>query len=217
MRQLRVILADDHGLVRAGIRSLLEELPGVSVVGEAADGREAIHLIEAEHPDLVFMDVAMPGLNGLEAARRIAASSPHSRLVILSMHANEEYVLRALHSGVSGYMLKDSSTTELAAAVRAIRQGETYLSPSISSRLTEYVRRTTEPPRSSLDQLTPRQREILQLIAEGNTTRQIAHKLGLSPKTVEAHRSQLMDRLDIHDIAGLVRYAIQVGLVSANT
>lgn len=217
MRQLRVILADDHGLVRAGIRSLLEELPGVSVVGEAADGREAIHLIEAEHPDLVFMDVAMPGLNGLEAARRIAASSPHSRLVILSMHANEEYVLRALHSGVSGYMLKDSSTTELAAAVRAIRQDETYLSPSISSRLTEYVRRTTEPPRSSLDQLTPRQREILQLIAEGNTTRQIAHKLGLSPKTVEAHRSQLMDRLDIHDIAGLVRYAIQVGLVSANT
>ena len=217
MRQLRVILADDHGLVRAGIRSLLEELPGVSVVGEAVDGREAIHLIEAEHPDLVFMDVAMPGLNGLEAARRIAASSPHSRLVILSMHANEEYVLRALHSGVSGYMLKDSSTTELAAAVRAIRQGETYLSPSISSRLTEYVRRTTEPPRSSLDQLTPRQREILQLIAEGNTTRQIAHKLGLSPKTVEAHRAQLMDRLDIHDIAGLVRYAIQVGLVSANT
>ena len=217
MRQLRVILADDHGLVRAGIRSLLEELAGVSVVGEAADGREAIHLIEAEHPDLVFMDVAMPGLNGLEAARRIAASSPHSRLVILSMHANEEYVLRALHSGVSGYMLKDSSTTELAAAVRAIRQDETYLSPSISSRLTEYVRRTTEPPRSSLDQLTPRQREILQLIAEGNTTRQIAHKLGLSPKTVEAHRSQLMDRLDIHDIAGLVRYAIQVGLVSANT
>lgn len=216
MNQLRVVLADDHELVRAGIRSLLEDLPGVLVVGEAADGREAIRLIEAEHPDLVFMDVAMPGLNGLEAAQHIATSSPHSRLVILSMHGNEEYVLRALHSGVAGYMLKDSSTVELEAAVRAIRQGETYLSPSISSKLTDYVRRTSEPPPSSLDLLTPRQREILQLIAEGNTTRQIAHKLSISPKTVEAHRSQLMQRLDIHDIAGLVRYAIQVGLVSAS-
>jgi DNA-binding NarL/FixJ family response regulator len=216
MDKLRVVLADDHGLVRAGIRSLLEELPGVSVVGEASDGREAVHLIESEHPDIVFMDIEMPRLNGLEAARQIALLSPRTRLVILSMHANEEYVLRALHFGAAGFMLKEASTTELAAALSAIRQGGTYLSPSISSQLADYLRRTSDPPQSSLDQLTPRQREILQLIAEGNTTRQIAHQLGLSPKTVESHRAQLMDRLDIHDIAGLVRYAIQVGLVSAS-
>ncbi|MBI4277581.1 MAG: response regulator transcription factor [Armatimonadetes bacterium] len=213
MKPVRVLLAEDHTLVRAGIRALLHNLPEVEVVAEAGDGREALRLTESLRPDLVLMDVALPEMNGLEAAARITKEFPTVRVVILSMYANEEYVWRALRAGVAGYLLKDAATTELELAVTAVMRGETYLSPQISKYLTEYIRRV-DSGSSPLDRLTPRQREVLQLIAEGHSTRDIAKRLHLSVKTVETHRAQLMERLDIRDVAGLVRYAIQMGLVT---
>lgn len=214
MSSIRVLLAEDHTLVRAGIRALLEGLPGVQVVAEAGDGREALQLVAAHRPDLVLMDIAMAGLNGLEATGRIVKEFPQVRVIILSMHANEEYVLQALRAGAVGYLLKDAGTAELELAVRAAARGEVYLSPAVSRHVVaDYVRRAGSE-RTLLDQLTPRQREILQLIAEGRTTKEIANILQVSVKTVETHRGQLMDRLDIHDVAGLVRFAIRVGLVS---
>jgi DNA-binding NarL/FixJ family response regulator len=211
----RVLLVDDHALVRDGFRSLLESVEGVSVVGEAGDGHEALRLIAELEPDVVFLDVALPGLNGLEVAARVAKEHAGVRVVILSMHANEEYVLRALQAGAAGYMLKDARAPELELALRAVMRGETYLSQAISRRVVEdYVKRTGAGAPSTAPALTPRQREILQLIAEGASTKEIAHRLEVSVKTVETHRAQLMDRLDIHDVAGLVRYAIRIGLVS---
>jgi DNA-binding NarL/FixJ family response regulator len=208
------LLADDHALVRAGFRALLQSLPDMEVVAEAGDGREALHLIGLHRPDVVLMDIGMPGLNGLEATARLADESPQIRVIVLSMHATEEYVLRALRAGAVGYLLKDAGTAELELAVRAVVRGETYLSPAVSKHvIAEYVQRVSGEP-DSLEQLTPRHREILQLIAEGQTTKGIAQMLNLSVKTVETYRSQLMERLDIHDIAGLVRYAIRVGLIS---
>ncbi len=210
----RVLLADDHALVRAGFRALLQSLPDMEVVAEAGDGREALRLISLHQPDVVLMDIGMPGLNGLDAAARIAEESPQIRVIILSMHATEEYVLRALRAGAAGYLLKDAGTAELELAVRAVVRGETYLSPAVSKHvIAEYVQRVSREP-NSFDQLTPRHREILQLIAEGQTTKQIAQTLDLSVKTIETYRTQLMERLDIHDIAGLVRYAIRMGLIS---
>jgi DNA-binding NarL/FixJ family response regulator len=214
MKPIRVLLAEDHALVRAGFRALLENLPGIQVVAEAGDGREALHLIETHRPDVVLMDITMPGLNGLGAAARVANEFPYVHVIILSMHANEEYVLQALRAGAAGYLLKDAGPTELELAVTAVARGETYLSPPVSKHvIADYVRRVGDES-SSLVQLTPRQREVLQLIAEGHTTREIARILDVSVKTAETHRAQLMERLDIHDIAGLVRYAIRVGLVS---
>jgi len=213
MKQFRVLLADDHSLVRAGIRYLLQSLPDIEVVAEAGDGREALQLIEQYSPDIVLMDIAMPNLSGLEAAIHVTENFPHVRLIILSMHATEEYVLRALRSGASGYILKDADITELEMAIKAVARGETYISPSVSKHVTDYVRRVGGGT-SPLDRLTMRQREVLQLIAEGHTTQEIAQILEISSKTVETHRAQLMARLDIHDIAGLVRYAIRVGLVA---
>jgi DNA-binding NarL/FixJ family response regulator len=216
MKTIRVLLADDHTLVRAGIRSLLQNLPDIEVVAEANNGREALALLETCHPDVVLMDIAMPGLNGLEAVARIAEDFPYIRVVILSMYANEEYVLRALRTGAAGYLLKDAGPVELELAINAATHNKTYLSPAISKHVTEYVRQMPEETVSSpLERLTPRQREILQLIAEGRTTPEIAQLLQVSVKTVDTHRTQLMDRLDIHDIAGLVRYAIRVGLITA--
>jgi DNA-binding NarL/FixJ family response regulator len=210
---IRVFLADDHTLVRAGIRGLLVGLPGIEVVGEAGDGQEALRLAEALRPDVVLLDVGMPGLNGLEVAGRLATLDPAIRVVILSMHLSEEYVLRALRAGCAGYLLKASAVSELELAVRAVAAGETYLSPAVSRPVVDdYVRRTggaTDP----LEALTPRQREVLQLVAEGNSSKEIAHRLGLSPKTVETHRAQLMERLGLHDVSGLVRFAVRVGLV----
>ena len=213
---IRVLLADDHALVRAGLRKLLESLSGVAVVGEAGDGREALALVASKNPDLVLLDITMPGLNGLEAAERIAREHPATRVILLSMHASEEHVLRALRAGASGYLPKDAALGELELAINAVRKGETYLSPAVSRHVSDYVRRTgaTAEPRESL---TPRQREILQLIAEGQSTKRIAATLGVSVKTVETHRSQLMEKLDIHDVAGLVRYAIRIGLVSPDS
>ena len=213
MKPIRLLLADDHTLVRAGIRGLLAALPDVEVVGETGDGQEALRLAETLRPNVVLLDIGMPGLNGLEVATRLAKLDPAIRAVILSMHATEEYVLRALRAGAAGYLLKGSAVAELEVAIRAVARGDPYLSPAVSRRVVdEYLSRTgnaAEP----LESLTPRQREILQLLAEGHTNKEIAQRLGLSHRTVEAHRNQLMKRLDVHDIAGLVRFAMRVGLV----
>lgn len=211
---IRVLLADNHTLVRAGLRAILQNIEGIQVVAEAGDGREALRLIAAHQPDVVLMDVAMPEMNGLEATARVVKEFPNVRVIILSMHANEEYVLQALRTGAAGYVLKDSGVSELELALRAIAKGETYLSPAVSKHVVaDYVRRVGSES-SSLEQLTPRQREILQLLVEGRTTKEIAKLLYISVKTVETHRAQLMERLGIHDVAGLVRYAIRMGLVT---
>jgi DNA-binding NarL/FixJ family response regulator len=213
----RVVLADDHALLRAGIRLLLEQTPEIEVVGEAGDGRKALELIQAHQPDVVLMDVAMPGMTGLEAVGRITRDYPDVKVIILSGHANEEYVLQALQAGASGYMLKDAATSELRAAIHAVRRGETYLSPVVSKTAIDgYLERAGEST-SILSQLTPRQREILQLLSEGHNTKEIASLLNISAKTVETHRAQLMGRLNIHDVPGLVRFAIRSGLVSAQS
>jgi DNA-binding NarL/FixJ family response regulator len=210
---IRVLLADDHTLVRAGIRELLTSLGNVEVVGEAGDGQEALRLAETLRPDLMVLDIGMPGLGGLEVARRIASMDRSIRVLILSMHNSEEYVLRALRAGCVGYLLKGAAVAELEVAVRAVVRGETYLSPAVSKQVVDdYISRTggaSDP----IDILTPRQREILQLVAEGHTSKDIAQRLALSFKTVEAHRAQIMKRLDVRDVTGLVRFAVRVGLV----
>jgi DNA-binding NarL/FixJ family response regulator len=213
---LTVILADDHALVRAGIRSLLERLPGVTILAEAGDGREAHALVMARSPDVVVMDISMPGLNGLDATARIVREQPRTKVLILSMHTSEDYVLQALRAGAAGYLLKDSATAELAQALDALRAGETYLSPSISSEvMARHLQRQSDPRAEPTKSLTPRMREILQLIAEGRSTKEIAFLLNLSVKTIETHRMHLMARLDIHEVAGLVRYAVRTGLITA--
>ena len=222
MNPIRVLLVDDHLLVRAGLRTLLEQMPGTGVVGEASNGREALDLIKANPPDVVLMDITMAEMNGLVATAQITHDFPHVRILMLSMHATKEYVTQALQAGASGYLLKDAAPTELELAIRSVMRGEKYLSPAVSTHvIADYLQRASggttnraATERSSITPLTLRQREILQLIAEGNTTKEIAAKLTLSVKTVETHRTQLMERLDIHDIAGLVRYAIRIGLVT---
>jgi DNA-binding NarL/FixJ family response regulator len=214
-KPIRVIVADDHPIVRAGIRDSLKELPGVELVGEASDGRLAIALVRSARPDVVFMDISMPGLNGLEATERIIKASPEVRVIILSRHDNEEYYWRALRVGASGYLLKKSVIAELKTALQRVAAGEVYLSREISARLRnrlplDQIARA----RSPVEKLSERQREILQLIAEGQTTKEIALTLQLSAKTVEYHRMQLMQRLNIFDIPGLVRFALRTGLVS---
>lgn len=211
----RVLLADDHTLVRAGIRALLEKLPGVEVTGEASDGREILELIKEQRPDVVLMDISMPGLNGLQALAQITRDYPHVRVIILSMHHHDEYILQALKSGASGYLLKRAATAELPAALTSVVGGEIYLSQEISSRFLEkfplqQIGRSTSP----LERLTSRQREILQLLAEGQTTKTIAGVLRLSDKTVEYHRSKLMACLNIFDLAGLVRFALRTGVIA---
>ena len=215
MNVTRVLLADDHALVRAGIRALVERIPNVEVVGEAGTGREALELVRSTLPNIVLLDVAMTELGGLEALSRITKDFPSVRVIILSAHANEEYVIRALREGASGYMLKDSATAELELAINSVIQDKIYLSPSISRAVIDDYLQRVGGTVSPLDQLTLRQREILQLIAEGKNTKEIATALDISIKTVESHRLQLMDRLNIHDIPGLVRYAIRNGLISA--
>jgi len=215
MNPIRILLADDHALVRAGIRTLLEKIPNVEVVGEASTGRQALEMVKTRLPNLVFMDIAMAELGGLEALPRITKDFPGVRVIILSAHANEEYVIRALRGGAAGYMLKDAATTELELAITSVSEDKTYLSPSISRPVIDSYLERVGGQLSPLEQLTPRQREILQLIAEGKNTKDIASGLDVSVKTIESHRLQLMERLNIHDIPGLVRYAIRSGLVSA--
>jgi DNA-binding NarL/FixJ family response regulator len=213
MPSIRVVLADDHALVRAGLRLLLQEATDIEVVAETGDGREALTLIKTHRPHILCTDIRMPGLNGLELTARAAKECPQVRVLILSMHTTEEYVHQALRAGAKGYLLKDSVPGELELAIRAVARGETYLTPSISKYVIDsYLQRVGGEP-SPLELLTPRQREILQLIAEGHTTKEIARALDVGVKTVETHRAQLMDRLGIHDVAGLVRFAIRVGLV----
>lgn len=214
MTPLRILIADDHTLVRAGFRSLLEQLPDCAVVAEVGDGREALRLVAQLQPDVVLMDVKMPTLNGLEATARISRDYPSVRVVILSMYTNEEYVLQALRAGAVGYLLKDAATAELQLAIQAAVRGEMYLSPSISKRVLQDYIQLVGSGGGMLDALTSRQREVLQLIAEGRTMKEIAQSLQISVKTAETHRAQLMERLDLHDVTGLVRFAIRAGLVT---
>ncbi|HKP44974.1 MAG TPA: response regulator transcription factor [Pyrinomonadaceae bacterium] len=212
---IRLLLADDHKLVRAGIRSLLERLSGVEVIAEAGDGLEALRLVEETRPDLVLMDIGMPGQNGLEATRYLSKEFPSVKVIILSIHSDEEHVYQALRAGAAGYLLKGAATAELELAIRAVAQGETYLSPPVSRPvIMDYVQRTHARRPGQLDRLSPRQTQVLQLIAEGRNTKQIALALDISVKTVETHRAALMTRLGVNDIAGLVRYALKTGVVN---
>ena len=214
MTTIRVLIADDHKLVCAGLRLLLESFGGVHVVAEAHDGNEALVLIRRHRPDLVLMDIAMKGsTNGLEATAQLKREFPEIRAVILSMYSSEEHVLQALRAGASGYLLKNSATEELEQAVRIVMRDEIYLSRPISSRvIRDYINRVAQG--QAADLLTHRQLETLRLIAEGRSTKEIACQFQLSTKTIETYRAQLMERLNIHDIAGLVRYAIRMGLVN---
>ena len=216
MSPIRVLLVDDHDLFRAGIRSLLSNVADVEVVGEASSGRDALRLVEANPPHVVLMDIMMPELNGLDAAARLAAKFPDVRVIILSMSAAEEYVFQALRAGAAGYLLKTVRPTELELAIKSVSRGETFIGSAITkSVMADYAGRTGGHS-NSLARLTLRQREVLQLVAEGHRTKEIAKKLELSVKTIEMHRSQLMEALDIHDIPGLVRYAIRVGLIASD-
>ena len=215
MNTIKVLLADDHVLFRAGVHALLSNVEGIEVVGEADTGRKAIEMVVTRSPDVVLMDITMPEINGLDTTTRLTAEHPKVRVIILSMHAGEEYVAQALRAGAAGYLLKDAAMTEVELAVRAVARGETYLTPRTSKRVIEnYLQRTS----NALDEsrLTPRQREVLQMVAKGYSSKEMAQILNLSPKTVETHRTQLMKQVDIHDIAGLVRYAVRTGLVSVD-
>ena len=214
MKRLRVVLADDHALVRSGISALLDPLDGVEVVGEAADGAAAVALVAALSPDVVLMDITMPTMNGLVATQRLARDFPNVRVLILSVHADEEFVREALRAGAAGYLLKDASTDELQLALQAVSAGDLYLSSRVSKSIIADVLGARQRG-GGAGRLTLRQREVLQLIGEGYSTRAIADRLGLSPKTVETHRAHLMKRLGVSDLAGLVRHAIRLGLVSA--
>jgi len=212
---MRIVLADDHTLVRAGTRSLLVSIPDVQVVAESDDGREALELIARHRPDVALIDIGMPGLSGLEVARRVAKESPRTRVIILSMHGDRTHVTQALRAGVAGYLLKGAAVAELPLALEAVMRGETYLTPKISQTVVrEYLDAGGQIDEDPLKGLTERQREILHLIAEGRSTREMAGLLHVSVKTIETHRLRLMDRLDIHDVAGLVRFAIRAGIVS---
>ncbi len=215
MNAIRVILAEDHTIVRKGLRSLLEGEEDIEVIGEAGDGKEAITLVEQKKPDIVVMDIGMPELNGLEATRRIRKKFPETKVLILTMHTNEEYVFEILRAGASGYIIKKAAPTELVSALRAVKRGESFLSPAISKKvIDEYLQRAGEAKRrGAFELLTDREREVLQLIAEGNSTRGIAGRLFISTKTVETHRSNLMEKLDLHGTADLTRYAIRMGIV----
>ena len=214
MELISILLVDDHTLVREGIRALLEKFSEVKAVIEAKDGREAVRKVGQEQPDLVLMDIAMPGLNGIEATARITKEFPGVPVIILSMYANQEYVRGAVAAGAVGYVLKRSASAELEKAIKAVAGGKTYFSPAISSYLTTDKAGHLKADGALLGRLTPRQREILQLIAERHSTKEIATLLEISVKTVETHRSQLMARLGIYDVPGLVRFAIKAGLAS---
>ena len=213
MNATRILLVDDHVLVRAGIRALIEAMDGMTIVGEASNGREAVALSREHAPDIVIMDVSMKELNGIEATEAIVANAPATRVLILSMHAAEEFVRRAMKAGAAGYVVKDSVPLELKLAIDAIAAGEVYLSPRISRHLVSALN-TGSDADSSLDLLTLRQREVLQMIAEGKSTKEIAAILEVSIKTVETHRAAIMARLGIRDIAGLVIFAARNNLVT---
>ena len=213
MANIRVLLAEDHTLVRAGFRALLEKIEDLQVIEEVSDGRTAVQRSKDLEPDVVLMDIAMPSMNGLEATRRILQECPRPKVLILSMYTNEEYLREALRAGAAGYLLKDATRNELESAIKSVYRGDTYLTPSMAKFAVDAYCRKGEAHTGPLTRLTGRQREILQLIAEGCSTKQIAQRLDLSVKTVETHRAQLMERLDIHDVPGLVRLALRTRLV----
>src|SRR5260370_36046086 len=214
MSPVRIRLADDHCLVRASLRSMMTDNRAIEGVGEASDGRQAIELVGRHRPDLVLMDISMPGLNGLEATRQIVKAHPDVRVIVLSMHASDQHVLRALRGGASGYVLKGSLPRELELAIESVARGEIFLSPAISRHVIEVYLSQSADKNDALEHLTPRQREILQLIAEGKSSKQIAQLLKASVKTIESHRASLMERLDIDDVPGPVLDAARLGLVS---
>ena len=214
MNAIRILIADDHALILGGIRALLTEIDGVTIVGEAKNGRDAVAMAKAQQPNLVIMDISMKELNGIEATAQIKAALPSTRVLVLSMHTTEDFVRRALTAGASGYLVKDSAPLELRMAIEAVMRGEHFISSRVSAHLVSRMVAGAGEVKSSMESLTPRQREILQMIAEGKSTKQIAHVLDVSVKTVETHRAALMDRLAIHDVAGLVLYAVRNRLVS---
>jgi two-component system response regulator NreC len=210
-KKIRVLLADDHALVRQGFRLILSSQPDIEIVGEAGNGRETVELAEKLRPDVVVMDVAMPEMNGIEATRRLAELAPRTRVLALSMYKDSVYVREILRAGARGYLLKDAIDRDLVAAVRAVAAGEGYLSPAVSEAvLSDYRRHVSDP----LDLLTPREREVLQLIAEGKTNKEIAAALNLSVYTVDAHRGRIMEKLNVHSVSELVRFAVRAGLVN---
>lgn len=221
MNDIKIILADDHNIVRAGIKAILEKMSNIKIVAEASNGKQVLNIIKEIEPDIVLLDIAMPELNGLEVTQQISKNYPNIKVIILSMYKSEEYVLQALKFGASGYLLKDSAVDELLIAINAVVKGDKYLSPFVSKSVIENLlvkssdKIDIKKSDYLLNKLTPRQREIFQLIAEGYTSKEIAYKLKISPKTVEAHRKQLMTRLGIYDIAGLVKYAIKLGIISS--
>lgn len=209
MPGVTVVLVDDHNLVRAGLRALLGSCAGVTVIGEATDGAGAMELVRRQPPDIVITDITMKGIGGVELAAALQKEFPAVRVVVLSMHADQHYVQQALASGVSAYLLKDAAMLELELAIQAVLRGEKYLSPAISQQV---VNGYVEANARLVESLTARQRQILTLMAKGEAAKEIAHRLGISVKTVEAHRAQLMERLGIRDLPNLVKYAIRVGL-----
>ena len=215
---ITIVLADDHTIVRQGLRVLLEAEPDFSVVGESADGLEVAGLVERLHPDVLVLDIMMPGTSGLEVTWQVHESSPETRVIILSMHSNEAYVLAALRNGAAGYVLKDSSASDLLEAVREVSLGRRYLSPPLSEpALEKYLEKTRSAPVTIHDSLTSREREVLQLAAGGHTSSEIATLLAISPRTAEAHRANLMRKLGLRAQADLVRYALQQGIISVET
>jgi len=219
MQKVRVLIADDHTLVREGLRALLRSETDIEIVGEAETGRQAVELAKTLNPDVVLMDIAMPLLSGLEATRQIVKRSPSARVLILSSYSDDDYVFQLAEAGGAGYLLKQASSTDVARAIREVRSGNAFFSPAISKRLSDRYRESIVsgvPVKTRSSLLTSRETEVLQLIAEGGGNKHIAAELGISVKTVERHRQRLMDKLGIHDVAGLTRYAISRGLVETS-
>lgn len=214
---IKVLVADDHKVVREGLRTLIEKQPGMEVIAEAENGRMALKLIKKLSPDIAIMDIAMPDLNGIEATRQIVAEAPGTKVIALSMHSDRQFVTRMMSAGASGYLLKDCAFEEVARAIRSVMARQTYLSPEIVTIVVKAFLRRSEPSDSMLSVISPREREVLQLIAEGKTTKQIALRLHISAKTVDTHRRNIMDKLDIHSVAELTKYAIREGLTFLET
>jgi two-component system response regulator NreC len=214
--QIRILLADDHTVMRSGLRLLLERQPNLTVVAEAADGREAVAMAAAEEPDVVVMDIAMPHLNGVEAARQIVARNPHTAVAILSMHSDESYVIRSLKAGARAYLLKDSAEADLIEAIHAIRAGKSFFSPAVTRILKEdYMRQLDKKDaEDTYDLLTTREREVLQLVAEGQSNKDVANFLNLSLYTVETHRTHILQKLNLHSVPELILYAVRKGIIS---
>jgi two-component system, NarL family, response regulator NreC len=215
MTAIRVLVADDHPIIRSGLRLLLERESGFQVVAEASDGRQAVDLAERERPDVVILDIGMPNLNGIEAAKQIVAKLPQTKVIVLSMHSDETYVLRALRAGARGYLLKDSAESDILNAIRAVQAGKAYFSPEISRMLVDdYMRQMQQRGiDDSYELLSAREREIMQMLAEGKTNKEIATMLNLSPHTVETHRSHIFQKLNLHTLPELILYAVRKGVI----